>query len=65
MAKLAIRHDLIEHRLLDVVARESFRAHENQYHGCGARSLVIELEGVLTGRRNCARGAPRWAGMST
>jgi hypothetical protein len=56
MAKLAILlsggaterigPDLIEHRLLDVVARESFRAHENQYHACGARSLVIELEGV-------------------
>jgi AraC family transcriptional regulator len=39
-----IGHDLVEHRLLAVVARENFRAHENQYHARGARSLVVELE---------------------
>jgi AraC family transcriptional regulator len=43
--------DLVEHRRLDVVAREKFRAHENQYHARGARSLVIELDDVpLTGQ---------------
>jgi AraC family transcriptional regulator len=41
-----IGEDLVEHRRLDVVAREKFRAHENQYHASGARSLVVELEGV-------------------
>lgn len=61
MAKLAILltggaterigMDLVEHRRLDVVAREKFRAHENQYHARGARSLVIELDDVeLTGQ---------------
>jgi AraC family transcriptional regulator len=54
MAKLAILltggaterigQDLVDHRRLDVVAREKFRAHENQYHASGARSLVIELD---------------------
>lgn len=37
---------LTEHRLLDVVAREKFRAHENQYHASGARSLLVELDGA-------------------
>jgi len=38
-----IGQELIEHRRLEVVARERFRAHENQYHAHGACSLVVEL----------------------
>ncbi|HSR98100.1 MAG TPA: hypothetical protein VLM79_13665, partial [Kofleriaceae bacterium] len=53
---------LIEHRLLDVVAREKFRAHENQYHASGARSLLVELDGVaLAGQ--LPPGAARQHGM--
>jgi AraC family transcriptional regulator len=46
-----IGQEVIEHRLLDVVAREKFRAHENQYHASGARSILVELDGpVPTGQ---------------
>ena len=49
--------DLVEHRQLDVVAREKFRAHENQYHptyrmcdatdpaNCDSATVAINLSG--------------------
>lgn len=36
--------ELVEHRRYEVVARSRLRAHENQYHACGARSLIVELD---------------------
>jgi AraC family transcriptional regulator len=56
-----IGQDLVEHRPLEVVAREKLRAHENQYHACGARSILVELDDMqLAGQ--LAPGAARMHG---
>jgi AraC family transcriptional regulator len=36
--------ELVTHRPFEVVARGRLRPHENQYHACGARSIVVELD---------------------
>jgi AraC family transcriptional regulator len=36
--------ELVTHRPFEVVARGRLRAHENQYHAHGARSIVVELD---------------------
>jgi len=36
--------ELVTHRPYEVVARGRMRPHENQYHACGARSIVIEID---------------------
>lgn len=38
--------ELVEPAPLEVVARPRYLAHENQYHGTGAHSLIIEHDGL-------------------
>lgn len=40
---------LVDHQPLAVMVRPRRRAHENQYHAAGARSLVIEIDDDLDG----------------
>ena len=40
--------ELVTHRRFEVVARGRLRSHENQYHACGARSIVVEIDSPAT-----------------